>query len=531
MNLISVTDMPVSRRIAGVCMTAMLALAACSPSADTSGSSAVPVERGAAAEGVVRTGDQCAALAGQSLGSAGIQVAGAEAVGPDPRMPAACVAQVTFEGSALRFQARLPLEGWNGKMVFLGGGGFDGMFMQPTEPYFSRSVLDDRYAVITTNGGYDYPERDLGYFQATFAADPRQLEDFTHASEHRSVEPARSLIEAFYGRGPERSYFEGCSMGGHDALIQAQRYPDDFDGIIARAPAGNVMGLMLQFNRIATAVRVPALDFGPAQATLLADAVRQACPTGEDGVVADPLHCEFDPEPLRCAEGMSAGCLTDAQMDVVIAATTPFETADGRWRHPGFPFAGGEDSAKGWGEYLLPSPALGGDTLQGLFSDGFLRSFIAGDQQLDTRDWDPGTYRERLMEVGGLFNATDPDLRRLHARGAKLILANGTLDTSVSVRDTAQYYERVVASLGREAADETVELYLQPGVGHCAGGPGADEVDLLAAMSAWVEAGIPPSGQGLMLEKRDDQGRVVQRRTACRYPAVRRGPGEGSCVE
>lgn len=516
--------------VAGTALAALLAMTGCHRPGDPAGDAAVSTAAGGGSEVVTRSLDQCNVLAGRALGD-GIRVAAARVAEALPRLPAACVAQVAFEGSALRFQARLPLEGWNGRMVFIGGGGFDGMFMEPTEPYFSRSVLDDRYAVITTNGGYDYPERDLGYFQAAFAADRQKLEDFTHASEHRSVAPARSLVQAFYGREPARSYFEGCSMGGHDALIQAQRYPDDFDGIVARAPAGNVMGLMLQFNRIATAVRMPGVDFGPGQAKLLADAVRQACPVNGDGVVADALRCGFDPESLRCTGATSDRCLTDAQMEVVIAATTPFETRDGRWRHPGFPFSGGEDSPKGWGEYLLPNPALGGETLQGLFSDGFLRSFIARNPQLDTRTWDWGEHRERLGEIGDLFNATDPDLRRLHARGAKLILANGTMDTSVSARDTAQYYERVVELLGQDVADETVELFLMPGVGHCAGGPGADEVDLLAAMSAWVEEGVPPSEQGLMLAKRDQHGQVVERRTACRHPLVARGPGEGSCRE
>src|SRR5690606_7949887 len=136
--------------------------------------------------------------------------------------------------------------------------------------------------------------------------------------------------------------------------------------IIARAPAGNVMGLMLQFNRIARAARAPGLEFGSEQVRLLADAVRASCDAVDgrsDGVVADPTRCDFDPEPLRCPAGVATGCLDEAQMALVQAATTPMQWAGGTWSHPGFPFSGGEDSPKGWGEYVLPNPALGGQSL------------------------------------------------------------------------------------------------------------------------------------------------------------------------
>jgi len=136
-----------------------------------------------------------------------------------------------------------------------------------TLPFFSTSIRSDRYAAMATNGGYDYPKRDAGYFQANFAYDPVKLADFTYLSEHRSLPFGKELIRKFYGSAPSRSYFEVCSSGGHDAMMLSQRYPKDFDGIVARSPAGNFVGLHMQFNRIAKAVRNPAGTLNPAKQT------------------------------------------------------------------------------------------------------------------------------------------------------------------------------------------------------------------------------------------------------------------------
>jgi len=405
------------------------------------------------------------------------------------------------------------------------------MIMSATEPYYSPSIRSERYATLATNGGYDAAARDAGYFQASFAYDPVQRADFTHLSEHRALPVGRELIAHYYGSAPVRSYFEGCSMGGHDALVQAQRFPQDFDGIVARAPAGNVIGLMLQFHRIARRMAVPAHVPSPAQRARLAREVLAQCDALDglqDGIVSRPEACRFDPALLQCPAdaGADADCLTAAQLATVETVTTPMSTPDGHWRHLGYPF-GGEDSPKGWGEYLWPNPALGGASLQGLFSDGFLRAFVVGDPDFDTVNWDAARWSAQLDAVGAAFNAADPDLTALHARSGKLLLWNGTTDTSVSARETAQYYRRVVETMGQEKADQTVELFLAPGVGHCAGGPGADRVDLLAAMVAWVERGVPPSRQGLQAHKGDAPAEAPMTRPLCRYPEWPRFRGSG----
>jgi len=474
---------------------------------------------------------KCPALKGTKLGGVAT-VDDAQVVAATDAQPEYCVVSATLDGSALRFEARLPTAGWNGKLAFLGGGGFDGGMPVATDLQFSPSILAERYATLGTNGGYDYPGvRDLGYFAAGFALDAAKLDDFTHASEHRALVPGKALIAGFFGQAPTRSYFEGCSMGGHDALMEAQRYPEDFDGIVARSPAGNVMGLFMQFNRIARQVAVPANTLSPAKQTLLANAVLAQCDAQDglaDGVIANPRACHYDPTPLRCADGADTGdgCLSDAQLATVRTVISPITSADGKWSHPGY-FPGGEADAKGWGEYIWPSPALGGLSVQHLFSDGFVRSFITRDAGYDTTTWNYDDWLPRMAEVGGLFNAFDPDLRPLQQRGAKLILWSGTTDSSVSPRDTQRYYERVVQTIGQQAADQTAELFMAPGVGHCYGGPGPDRVDLLKAMATWVEQGTPASAQGLVHRKLDAGGATVQTQPLCKYPAYPHYKGTG----
>jgi feruloyl esterase len=471
----------------------------------------------------------CVGLKGQTLGWNEATITEAVVVGATDKQPEHCRVLVKMNDSTLRFESRLPTSGWNGKLVFLGGGGFRGALFEPDRPFFSASIRAERYATMVTNGGYDYPTRDAGYFQANFAYDPVKLVEFTYLSEHRTLPFGKELIRKFYGAGPSKSYFEGCSSGGHDAMMLSQRWPNDFDGIVARAPAGNFIGQ--QFNRIAKAVRAPGGTLSPAKQTLLAKAVLAKCDKLdglEDGIISRPSACGFDPRELRCADGADGeSCLSDVQNATVKTVTSPIATNDGTWSHPGYNF-GAENSPKGWGEYVWPSASfLGGDSPQGAFSDGFIRSFVTRDPGFDTKTWDPDDWLASLSLVGALYQAFNPDLSGLKARGAKLILWNGTNDTAISPLDTARYYNRVVEKMGSEAADGTVELFLAPGVGHCAGGAGPDQVDLMKALSTWVESGTPPSGQNLVLTKQDKSGEAVMTRPMCKYPAWPRYKGTG----
>ena len=297
----------------------------------------------------------------------------------------------------------------------------------PTLPFFSdvdpqRSLCDDG-----DQRRLRLSEARRRLLQANFAYDPVKLADFTYLSEHRSLPFGKELIRKFYGSAPSKSYFEGCSSGGHDAMMLSQRYPKDFDGIVARSPAGNFVGLHMQFNRIAKAVRNPAGTLNPAKQTLLANAVLEACDKLDgvaDGIISRPAACNFDPAALRCPGGADTGdaCLSDTQIATVKTVTSPVATTDGAWSHPGYNF-GAENTAKGWGEYIWPSASfLGGDSVQGAFSDGFVRSFVTRNPAFDTSTWDPNQWGASLSLVGSMYQAFNPDLGALKAHGAKMIM-------------------------------------------------------------------------------------------------------------
>lgn len=478
--------------------------------------------------------DTCTALKGQSLGQQQATIVDAKPVAEAAGVPAHCAVNVKLNDSTLRVEARLPLAGWNGKLVALGGGGFKGEAFPPTRPYFSPSIVGERYATIATNGGYDYPTRDAGYFKAEFAYDPVKFADYTNLSIHRALPFGKELVARFYGAPAKKHYFEGCSAGGHEAMMLSQRWPGDFDGIVARAPAGNFMGLFLQFNQVATASRAPGGTLNATKQKLLAAAVLKQCDAMDglaDGIVSKPAACNFDPATLRCPNGTDAGdqCLSDAQLRTVRAAATGFRTSDGVWSHPGVNWGGEDNPTKGWGEYLWPIAAapFNGQPLAALFSDGFVRSFITRDPGYDPTQFKPDDWRAALHLTGTTFNAFNPNLSALRARGAKLILWNGQQDTAVSPKDTARYYDAVVQKMGQAAADDTVELFLAPGVGHCSGGPAPDRADLMKALVTWAEQGTPPSRQGVVHTQLDAAGQPVATRPMCRHPSYPRYNGSG----
>jgi feruloyl esterase len=503
--------------ITAVCALVALALGGCA------GGGNAPVAAG-----------ECAGLKGQQLGQRQATITEATLVPEAAGVPEHCHVKVSLNDSTLRFESRLPARGWNGKMVALGGGGFKGAVFPPTLPFFSPSIIGERYATMATNGGYDNPVRDAVYYQANFAYDPVKLADYTYLSIHRSYPLGRELVQRFYGQAASGNYFEGCSAGGHEAMMLSQRFPGDFDGIVARAPAGNFMGLFLQLNHVAKALRSPGGMLNTAKQNLLARAVLDKCDAADgiaDGVVSRPAACAFDPVALRCPNGADSGdaCLSDAQIGTVKAALNGFATADGLWSHPGFYPGGENDAGKGWGEYVWQrgEAPFSGTSVQALFSDGFVRSFITRNPKTDTLKWNRDESLSSLHLMGTQFNAFNPDLSAFRARGGRLILWNGGQDTAVSPKDTTRYYGEVVKKMGQAAADETVELFIAPGVGHCFGGAGVDRVDLMKALVGWVERGEAPSRQGVLQSKLDAAGKVVATRPMCRHPAYPRYKGSG----
>jgi feruloyl esterase len=506
-----------------LCALGLLALGGCGGS-DNNNNAAAPTTGSTTASAA----DKCVALKGGSLGSNVATVTDAKLQAASGSKPEYCVVDAKMNDSDLAFRANLPTSGWNNKMVYLGGGGFDGSI---ADTPISDSVTAEKYATVGTNGGYTSSPTD-NYFEAKFAFDPVKLTDFTYASEHRSLPLAKDVIAKFYGSAPSKSYFEGCSMGGHDAMIEATRYPEDFDGIVARAPAANI-GVFIQFNRISRLAEAPGLNFNTAKRQLLAGAVLAQCDGLDgvsDGIISKPSACNFDPAKLRCPDGADTGdsCLSDAQIALTAAVTTPVTTSNNAYSHPGYNW-GLENGPAGWNEYIwtIPTAPFNGRTAQGSFSQGFIRAFITRDPNYDTKQWNPNEWLPELSIIGAMYSANIPDLSPLAARGAKLVLWNGTNDTSVSARDTSGYYDQVVKTIGQNAADKTVEFFQAPGVGHCGGGVGPDKVDLLKAVSTWVENGVAPSQQSLVHTKLDTAGKATMTRPVCKYPAFPRYKGSG----
>ncbi len=505
-----------------------LSLVSCSP------------EQPATSEQQAGLRELCEAFAGQPLAD-GLILQGSELLLAGPPESAAkagpgtgaqqaagreyCVLTLGLDNSRLRFNAWLPTEGWNHRMAFIGGGGFDGFLLdEELVLVMSPSIVTDGYAMVSTNGGYDKPDslNPLDYFEAEFAANPEALADFMYRSEHTVLPLADGIIERFYGTAPEYRYFEGCSMGGHDAMLLSQRYPDDFDGIIARAPAGNILGLLLQFHRVGAYLKNHDAELDEAQREMITNEVMAQCDARDglaDNIIAHPGECTVDIEAMVCQDGQSGTCLSLEQAELVRTATTPLNVAGHEFTHPGYPLNGIGQPA-GWGDYIWPK--LMGYSTQMLFAQGFVRAFVTGDAQYDAWQWRPEDWLPRLREIAADYQAVDPDLSRFHQAGGKLILWNGMLDASVSALETAAYYDAVVAAIGPQAADESLELFLSPGVGHCKDGPGPDRVDLMAALSAWVEHGRTPSQQKLEAFGLDDKGAINRSLPLCKYPAFPR---------
>jgi len=289
--------------------------------------------------------------------------------------------------------------------------------------------------------------------------------------------------------------------------------------------------LYTQFHRVSRSVRTAEGKLNLAKQTLLANAVLTRCDAVDglaDGILSNPTACDFDPKTLRCPTGADTGdtCLSDAQIATVLVVTTPYTSKDHSVSHAGYNY-GGENSPTGWGRYIWPSEKMNNDTAQGFFSDAFIRSFVTRDPTYDTRKWNPNDWLPIMHLISQLFQAYNPDLSDFKERGGKLIIWNGETDTSTSSRDNSRYYDQVVQAMGQDSADEVVELFLAPGVGHCAGGVGPDRVDLLKAVSTWVENGTPPSQQNLNHEKQDENGNVIATRPMCKYPAYPRYKGSG----
>jgi Tannase and feruloyl esterase len=490
-------------------------------SSSTPTASPEPSRTATASPSPLRTPLACADLAGAPIGGATIR--SAEMVAAAGDNPDLCRVSGTIE-TALNFELRLP-RGWTQKVLFIGGGGYDGVIPVP-----DIDILRKGYATIATDSGHTGSVLDAAWA----LDDPEAVQNFADRAWHTVLVAAREIITAHYAAPIRRTYFQGGSSGGREALIMAQRWPDDCDGVIARAPALNFVAVQLSANRLAKHVYATPGGYLPAATTeALGRAVLTACDELDglaDGMVSDVEGCRFDAGVLRCTGPPSDQCLTAAQLETVRAAHSafplPVSLANGVTEYPRYP-VGGEESSTGWPLWITgfsPNPP---SSFLFILSDGFIRFFVTGNPDFDSLAFAPEDYASTLSSLSTLLDATDPDLSRFAARGGKVILWHGWSDYALSAYSTVAYYERVVSAAGgRSAADEFVRFYASPGVDHLNNGAGAPIFDLLGALDAWVEDGAAPDDL-VAYKVLPGSDTPVPFRPLCRYPTYARYSGSG----
>lgn len=463
----------------------------------------------------------CVALAGKTIAGATVAAAAVAASGP---VPIYCKVSGTLAPS-LNFEMRLP-ENWNGKLHYGGGGGYNGSI--PGLAGTNLVALNMGYATVSSDSGH----QGSGLSAAFALNDAYAAQLFGSLSVPTVTSTALELIKTAYGKSPTQSYFEGCSNGGREALMNVQRYPNLFDGVIARAPAYNWVGLMGAFNRNAKALAAPGGAFSAAKTQTLASAVRIACDGLDgivDGVVSNQAACTtavFDPASLRCPGGAdtSDNCLSDAQLAVVSSWTTDATfTGTPPYRNAGWSLTGNEDEPGAWAAWETGNGTVT-NALQYLFQDTTVKNYLARDPAADSLTYTPFDQDQNaIYALGALNDATNVDIRPFINSGGKLLLWHGGNDAALSKNATAEYYNNVKTTVGTATADAAVRFYIAPGVNHCSGGPGADSADLLTALDNWVVNGTAPGT--LAARKFDATGAASFERPLCQYPAYPRYTG------
>ena len=475
----------------------------------------------------------CESLTGLQLPHTTITSAATVAAGPLSDTvavigPARCeVKAVTrpTKDSEIKFALWLPPSGWNSKYVQIGNGGWAGAI-----PYRNFvDALTRGYAVAGTDDGHEG-----GGGAAWAIGHPEKLIDFGYRAVHETSVQARAIVRAFYGSDPSRSYFIGCSDGGREALMEAQRYPDEFNGIIAGAPANNWSHLFTGFvwNEQA-ALSTPGSSIPPAKLPAIQNAVLAACDSLDgvkDGLLEDPRACKFDPSVLLCKAADSPECLTAAQIDTLKKIYAgPKNPRTGEQIFPGYP-PGAEASPGTWAAWITPAnPA---NAIQFNFGNTYYGQAVFEDSSWDFRKFNFDTdVRFGDAKAGPVLNSTSPDLRSFRAEGGKLLQYHGWGDAAISALSSIDYYDSVEAFLSRfpdlRSTDRLVlspitdfyRLFMVPGMGHCGGGAGPNSFDTLAPLEAWVEKGVAPEQ---IIGKGNGMSRPL-----CVYPKVARYKGSG----
>lgn len=419
---------------------------------------------------------------------------------------------------------------WNGKFQAEGNGGWAG----------SIQGLPAMQTAI--RAGYATAGSDTGHTggNGSFAVGhPEQVIDFGYRAIHEMAVQSKSLIKAFYGESEKLSYFVGCSTGGRQALMEAQRYPNDFDGIIAGAPANDHINLHAgDMSRQIDIFKDPAGFLNANKVAMLADAVMKACDELDgvkDGILNDPRQCKFEPASLLCKEGDSDSCLTAAQVKTVQRAYAPAKTSKGELLFPGYSKGGESTYTVLRGNLPARAPAPGADgnganaaaplappVPVALGYDTF-RYLAHQDANWDWHKFDIDVDPALAMKnAGSIINSTNPDLSKFKAHGGKLIMYHGWADPAIQPEHTVLYYSSVLDKMGKKQ-DDWLRLFMVPGMGHCGGGAvnSPNTFNTVGTLEAWRETGKAPD---TMMGSNAAAGVT---RPLCPYPQVAKYKGTG----
>ena len=452
-------------------------------------------------------------------------------------VPAFCrvTAEVSAsDDSAIKIEVWMPAEGWNGKYQGQGNGGFAGVITYPP----LAAAIKRGYATAGTDTGH------AGIDAAWALGHPEKVKDFGYRAIHEMTLKAKAIMEAFYSGHPQRSYFASCSDGGREALMEAQRFPQDYDGILAGAPANFWTGLLAEFMWVNQALLLDRASYIPAaKIPAIGAAVLAACDAQDgvaDGILNDPRQCHFDPATLLCKEAESASCLTPPQVTTLKKIYSGPSDSAGHHLFPGF-LPGAEEGLGGWGLWITGS------------QPGFSLLFFFGTQYFtnmvyEQAGWDYKTFNlEPAMKLADsktaeALNATDPNLKPFRARGGKLIMYHGWGDAAIPAPNSIDYYNSVAAAMGLRNTDSFLRLFLAPGMQHCSGGPGPNtfgqganyapfdpDHNIYTALEQWVEKGVAPAKIIATKYVNDSNyaAGVKMTRPLCPYPQAAKYKGSG----
>jgi hypothetical protein len=452
------------------------------------------------------------------------------------KLPAFCRVTAAAKPAAdsdIKIEVWLPSSGWNGRFRGQGNGGFAG-------------EIDYRALGLAVFQGYASAATDTGHAtEGTNAAwalgHPEKIVDFAYRAIHEMTVIGKATTKAFYGDAAQHSYFANCSNGGRQALMEAQRYPEDYDGILAGAPANYWTHLLASAIYDAQATTLDPASYIPAsKIPAIAKAVNDSCDAQDgvtDGVLNDPRKCHFDTAALVCKAADSDACLTQPQVTALKKLYEGAHDSKGKEIFPGF-LPGGEAGGGGWPLWIT---GMGpGKSLLFAFGIGYFSDMV-----YDKADWDYKTANldEAVAasdkKFSGVLNATETNLKPFESHGGKLIIYHGWNDAAISALNTINYYEAVQNKMGKQQANSFLRLFMVPGMQHCGGGPGPDvfgqagfstpndpQHNIYLALEEWVEKGAAPST--VIATKQPGEGSTLkQTRPLCAYPQVAIYKGNG----